>query len=128
MVDPHEPRLIADADGKPVEREVKTVHRPIPAPPSWAPTATTCKRRFEQPRVIGDTLEGVTGIMPGCWRRRLRRVQADRPRADPTCGTSYYAGLTAKYWIESVAKIPVNVEIASEYRYRTACRTRTPWW
>ena len=34
------------------------------------------------------------------------------------CGTSYYAGLTAKYWIESVAKIPVNVEIASEYRYR----------
>ena len=35
-----------------------------------------------------------------------------------SCGTSYYSGLTAKYWIESVAKIPVNVEIASEYRYR----------
>src|SRR5690606_37145657 len=35
-----------------------------------------------------------------------------------TCGTSYYAGLTAKYWIESIAEIPVNVEIASEYRYR----------
>ena len=34
------------------------------------------------------------------------------------CGTSYYAGLTAKYWLESIAKIPVNVEIASEYRYR----------
>src|SRR3546814_16865527 len=34
------------------------------------------------------------------------------------CGTSYYAGLTARYWIESIAKIPVNVEIASEYRYR----------
>ena len=34
------------------------------------------------------------------------------------CGTSYYAGLTAKYWIEAVAKIPVAVEIASEYRYR----------
>jgi glucosamine--fructose-6-phosphate aminotransferase (isomerizing) len=34
------------------------------------------------------------------------------------CGTSYYAGLTAKYWIESVAKVPVAVEIASEYRYR----------
>jgi glucosamine--fructose-6-phosphate aminotransferase (isomerizing) len=34
------------------------------------------------------------------------------------CGTSYYAGLTAKYWIESVAKVPVNIEIASEYRYR----------
>src|SRR5690606_33611893 len=36
------------------------------------------------------------------------------------CGTSFYAGLTAKYWIESIAAIPVNVEIASEYRYRTS--------
>lgn len=34
------------------------------------------------------------------------------------CGTSYYAGLTAKYWLESIARIPVEVEIASEYRYR----------
>jgi glucosamine--fructose-6-phosphate aminotransferase (isomerizing) len=36
------------------------------------------------------------------------------------CGTSYYSGLTAKYWIESIAQIPCNVEIASEYRYRTS--------
>ncbi|WP_445223050.1 SIS domain-containing protein, partial [Burkholderia cenocepacia] len=34
------------------------------------------------------------------------------------CGTSYYSGLTAKYWLESIAKIPTQVEIASEYRYR----------
>jgi glucosamine--fructose-6-phosphate aminotransferase (isomerizing) len=34
------------------------------------------------------------------------------------CGTSYYSGCTAKYWLESVAKIPTQVEIASEYRYR----------
>src|SRR3546814_19984895 len=42
------------------------------------------------------------------------------------CGTSYYAGLTARYWIESIAKIPGNVEIASEYRYRDSVpNTRT---
>jgi glucosamine--fructose-6-phosphate aminotransferase (isomerizing) len=34
------------------------------------------------------------------------------------CGTSYHAGLVARYWIESIAKLPVTVEIASEYRYR----------
>ena len=34
------------------------------------------------------------------------------------CGTSYYSGCTAKYWLESIAKIPTSVEIASEYRYR----------
>src|SRR3546814_6332913 len=36
------------------------------------------------------------------------------------CGTSYYAGLTARYWIEAIAGLPCSVEIASEYRYRTA--------
>lgn len=41
------------------------------------------------------------------------------------CGTSYYAGLTAKYWIESLANLPCDVEIASEYRYLAHGRTRT---
>jgi glucosamine--fructose-6-phosphate aminotransferase (isomerizing) len=43
------------------------------------------------------------------------------------CGTSYYAGLTAKYWLESIAKIPVNVEIASEYRYRDSVPNPIRW-
>jgi glucosamine--fructose-6-phosphate aminotransferase (isomerizing) len=77
------------------------------------------KEIFEQPRVIGDTLEGVTGIMPELFGDKAYKVfkQIDRVLI-LACGTSYYSGLTAKYWIESVAKVPVNVEIASEYRYR----------
>jgi glucosamine--fructose-6-phosphate aminotransferase (isomerizing) len=77
------------------------------------------KEIFEQPRVIGDTLEGVTGIMPELFGDGAFSVfkKIDRVLI-LACGTSYYAGLTAKYWIESVAKVPVSVEIASEYRYR----------
>jgi glucosamine--fructose-6-phosphate aminotransferase (isomerizing) len=77
------------------------------------------KEIFEQPRVVGDTLEGVTGIMPELFGDQAFRVFKEIDRVlILACGTSYYAGLTAKYWIESVAKLPVNVEIASEYRYR----------
>jgi glucosamine--fructose-6-phosphate aminotransferase (isomerizing) len=43
------------------------------------------------------------------------------------CGTSYYSGCTAKYWLESIAKIPTQVEMASEYRYRDRCPTRARW-
>jgi len=61
----------------------------------------------------------VTGIMPELFGDGAYRVfkQIDSLLI-LACGTSYYAGLTAKYWIESIARIPVNVEIASEYRYR----------
>jgi glucosamine--fructose-6-phosphate aminotransferase (isomerizing) len=77
------------------------------------------KEIFEQPRAIANTLEGVTGIMPELFGDNAYRVfkQIDSVLI-LACGTSYYAGLTAKYWIESVAKVPVSVEIASEYRYR----------
>jgi glucosamine--fructose-6-phosphate aminotransferase (isomerizing) len=77
------------------------------------------KEIFEQPRAIGDTLEGVTGIMPELFGddafTTFKKIDSLLILA---CGTSYYAGLTAKYWIESIAKIPVQVEVASEYRYR----------
>jgi glucosamine--fructose-6-phosphate aminotransferase (isomerizing) len=77
------------------------------------------KEIFEQPRAIGDTLEGVTSIMPELFGDKAFGIfkQIDSVLI-LACGTSYYAGLTAKYWIESVAKVPVSVEIASEYRYR----------
>jgi glucosamine--fructose-6-phosphate aminotransferase (isomerizing) len=77
------------------------------------------KEIFEQPRAIASTLEGVTAIMPELFGDGAFKVfkQIDSVLI-LACGTSYYAGLTAKYWIESIAKIPVNVEIASEYRYR----------
>ncbi|MYM85872.1 glutamine--fructose-6-phosphate transaminase (isomerizing) [Duganella sp. BJB488] len=110
---------IVDVNGKPVTREVKTVQAHTGAAELGPYRHYMQKEIFEQPRVIGDTLEGVTGIMPELFGDGAYNVfkQIDRVLI-LACGTSYYSGLTAKYWIESVAKIPVNVEIASEYRYR----------
>ncbi|TFW27450.1 glutamine--fructose-6-phosphate transaminase (isomerizing) [Massilia horti] len=110
---------VVDADGRPAEREVKTVHAHTGAAELGPYRHYMQKEIFEQPRVIGDTLEGVTGIMPELFGDRAYKVFKEIDRVlILACGTSYYAGLTAKYWIESVAKVPVNVEIASEYRYR----------
>jgi glucosamine--fructose-6-phosphate aminotransferase (isomerizing) len=110
---------VADVDGKQVQREVKTVHAHTGAAELGPYRHYMQKEIFEQPRVVGDTLEGVTGIMPELFGDGAYGVfkQIDRVLI-LACGTSYYAGLTAKYWIESIAKLPVNVEIASEYRYR----------
>ncbi len=79
------------------------------------------KEIHEQPRAVGDTIE--SGIGEG-FRPLLFGADAEKLLCEIdgvlilAAGTSYYAGLTAKYWIESIAKIPVTVEIASEYRYR----------
>jgi glucosamine--fructose-6-phosphate aminotransferase (isomerizing) len=77
------------------------------------------KEIFEQPGAIGDTLEGVLGFTPDLFGNSageiFSKIDAIQILA---CGTSYYSGMTAKYWLESVAGLPVNVEIASEYRYR----------
>ncbi|SDY95382.1 glutamine--fructose-6-phosphate transaminase [Collimonas sp. OK242] len=110
---------IVDAAGKAVEREVKTVHAYTSAVELGPYQHYMQKEIFEQPRAIANTLEGVTGIMPELFGDGAFNIfkQIDSVLI-LACGTSYYAGLTAKYWIESVAKIPVNVEIASEYRYR----------
>jgi glucosamine--fructose-6-phosphate aminotransferase (isomerizing) len=77
------------------------------------------KEIFEQPRAIADTLEGVEGITPELFGPKAAQVfgQIDRVLI-LACGTSYYSGSTAKYWLESIAKIPANIEVASEYRYR----------
>lgn len=77
------------------------------------------KEIFEQPRAVGDTISDIESIKSTLFGARADEVfkQIDRVLI-LACGTSYYAGLTAKYWIESIAKIPVSVEIASEYRYR----------
>ena len=110
---------IVDVDGKPAEREVKTVHAHTGAAELGPYRHYMQKEIFEQPRVIGDTLEGVTGIMPELFGDNAYKIFKDIDRVlILACGTSYYAGLTAKYWIESIAKLPVNVEIASEFRYR----------
>ena len=117
---------IVDADGRPVERDVKTVHAHTGAAELGPYRHYMQKEIFEQPRVVGDTLEGVTGIMPELFGDEAYRTFKEIDRVlILACGTSYYAGLTAKYWIESVAKLPVNVEIASEYRYRDSVPSPT---
>jgi glucosamine--fructose-6-phosphate aminotransferase (isomerizing) len=110
---------IVDDAGKSVQREVKTVHAHTGAAELGPYRHYMQKEIFEQPRAISDTLGSVTGIMPELFGDGafdiFKKVDSLLILA---CGTSYYAGLTAKYWIESIACIPVNVEIASEYRYR----------
>ncbi|TSE33921.1 glutamine--fructose-6-phosphate transaminase (isomerizing) [Tepidimonas charontis] len=83
------------------------------------------KEIFEQPRALADTLQGVEGIVPelfddhGVRSRAAWRVFAETDRVlILACGTSYYAGCVARYWLESIARVPTTVEIASEYRYR----------
>ncbi|MEB0033245.1 glutamine--fructose-6-phosphate transaminase (isomerizing) [Undibacterium sp. RTI2.1] len=110
---------IVDTNGKQVQREVRTVHAHTGQAELGPYRHYMQKEIFEQPRALGDTLEGVTAIMPELFGDKAYKVfkQIDNVLI-LACGTSYYAGLTAKYWIESIAKVPVNVEIASEYRYR----------
>jgi glucosamine--fructose-6-phosphate aminotransferase (isomerizing) len=76
------------------------------------------KEIFEQPRAIGDTLGHVETIDPqifGASATDLNKIDSILMLA---CGTSYYAACTAKYWLEDIAGIATQVEIASEYRYR----------
>ncbi len=81
------------------------------------------KEIHEQPRALGDTIEAAIdgGFVPELFGKNadsvLRGIEGVQILA---CGTSYYAGLTARYWIEQIANLPCSVEIASEYRYRAA--------
>ena len=110
---------IVDVNGRAVEREVRTVHAHTGAADLGPYRHYMQKEIFEQPRAIADTLDGINGIMPELFGDQafgvLKKIDSLLILA---CGTSYYAGLTAKYWIEAIAKIPVQVEVASEYRYR----------
>ncbi|HEX5352533.1 MAG TPA: glutamine--fructose-6-phosphate transaminase (isomerizing) [Rhodanobacteraceae bacterium] len=82
------------------------------------------KEIFEQPGAVANTLEGriadgrilpnIFGVDAESLLRKVRHVQI------VACGTSYHAGLVARYWLEGVAGIPCSVEVASEYRYRNA--------
>jgi glucosamine--fructose-6-phosphate aminotransferase (isomerizing) len=117
---------IEDAARKPVQRAVKTVHAHSGAAELGPYRHYMQKEIFEQPRAIADTLEGIEGIVPELFDGEhpapgenaynvFRHIDSVLILA---CGTSYYSGCTAKYWLESMAKIPTQVEVASEYRYR----------
>ncbi|MCQ9617714.1 glutamine--fructose-6-phosphate transaminase (isomerizing) [Paenalcaligenes niemegkensis] len=110
---------IFDASGAQVERAIHTVHLQSGEADLGPYRHYMQKEIFEQPRAVGDTLQDVEAITPELFGDNASQTfeQIDRVLI-LACGTSYYAGLTAKYWIESIARIPVSVEIASEYRYR----------
>jgi glucosamine--fructose-6-phosphate aminotransferase (isomerizing) len=110
---------IVDADGRPVDRIVHTVHVHSGGAELGPYRHYMQKEIFEQPRAVGDTLQDIESITPELFGDAAFKIFKEIDSLlILACGTSYYAGLTAKYWIESIAKIPVNVEIASEYRYR----------
>jgi glucosamine--fructose-6-phosphate aminotransferase (isomerizing) len=115
---------VADRSGRPFsaeERPVKTVHAHSGAAELGPYRHYMQKEIFEQPRAIGDTLEGVAGITAELFGDSAHRVFQDIDNVlILACGTSYYSGCTAKYWLESIARIPTQVEVASEYRYRTS--------
>ena len=112
---------IIDKAQKPVTRPVKTVHAHSGAAELGPYRHYMQKEIFEQPRAIADTLEGVEGIVPELFGDGAWRVFKDIDKVlILACGTSYYSGCTAKYWLEAIAKIPTQVEVASEYRYRTS--------
>ncbi|MCC5045408.1 glutamine--fructose-6-phosphate transaminase (isomerizing) [Xanthomonas campestris pv. raphani] len=82
------------------------------------------KEIHEQPRALADTIEAAIdakGFPASLFGPNADAVLRDIEGVQIlACGTSYYAGLTARYWIEAIAGLPCSVEIASEYRYRAA--------
>jgi glucosamine--fructose-6-phosphate aminotransferase (isomerizing) len=110
---------IIDRDGNNVQREMRVVQVATGMVELGPYRHFMQKEIFEQPRAVSDTLEGVEGISATLFGEGaedvFRQINEVRILA---CGTSYYSGATAKYWLESIAQIPTQVEVASEYRYR----------
>ncbi|MEM9968680.1 MAG: glutamine--fructose-6-phosphate transaminase (isomerizing) [Pseudomonadota bacterium] len=110
---------IVDAHGSLANREVNTIHLDIHQMEKGGHKHFMAKEIAEQPAVIGDALAHyldetghITLTEPGIDFTRFDRVIM------VACGTAYYACLTAKYWLEQIAKLPVDVDVASEFRYR----------
>lgn len=102
-----------------VTRELRTVQAHTGAAELGPYRHYMQKEIFEQPKAIADTLDAVNGISPELFGDGAFKVFKEIDSVlILACGTSYYSGSTAKYWLESIAKIPTQVEIASEYRYR----------
>ncbi|MGN6702335.1 MAG: glutamine--fructose-6-phosphate transaminase (isomerizing) [Burkholderiaceae bacterium] len=111
---------IFDRDDAAVERVAQTVQAYSNAIELGPYRHYMQKEIFEQPRAISDTLEGVLGFAPNLFGPDAARVLGEIDAIQIlACGTSYYSGMTAKYWLEALVGIPTAVEIASEYRYRT---------
>ena len=118
---------LTDAHGHAVQRPVRTVHAHSGAAELGPYRHYMQKEIFEQARAIADTLEGIEGITPELFEAvnlppvgdgAHHTFQAIDSVLMLACGTSYYSACTAKYWLEDIAGLPCQVEVASEYRYR----------
>ncbi len=109
---------ILDQSGK----EVKRASKPMPAQSEAVDLGPyqhyMQKEIFEQPRAIGDTLANITQFGPELFGAKPADWNTFDQILILACGTSYYSACVAKYWLEEIAGIPTQVEIASEYRYR----------
>jgi glucosamine--fructose-6-phosphate aminotransferase (isomerizing) len=112
---------VTDLAGRAVTREVRTVKTSGVAAELGPYRHFMQKEIFEQPRAVSDTLEGVRAVTPALFGADAEAVLGETKSVlILACGTSYYAGLVARFWIEELAGVPCSVEIASEYRYRTS--------
>jgi len=111
-----------DVNGQPVQREAVQYHEGAEAADKGEYRHFMLKEIHEQPKVVQRTLEGrlgdrqvlveAFGPQAGELFAKVRNVQI------VACGTSYHAGMVARYWLEELAGIPCQVEVASEFRYR----------
>jgi glucosamine--fructose-6-phosphate aminotransferase (isomerizing) len=113
---------IRDQDGEPVERPIVETGLSGALTGKDGHAHYMLKEIFEQPQVIGDTLNSF--LNPADQTLTLPDLGIDPAAITKitiaACGTAFYAGLTAKYWFERITRIPVEVDIASEFRYREA--------
>lgn len=113
---------IFDAEGKPANRDIRVTAQSGAIMGKGKYRHFMLKEIHEQPAVIGDTLN--TYINPTTGHITMPdavMAVADAPKITiAACGTAYYAGFVAKYWLEQIARMPVDVDIASEFRYREA--------
>lgn len=115
---------IFDATGKRVERAVQISELSNESVQLGQYRHYMQKEIHEQPQALADTLESVCNsqsLVPGIFGAEAAATFAEIDSIlILACGTSYHAGLVARFWLEEIAGIPCNVEIASEYRYRTS--------
>ncbi len=113
---------IWDQAGQPVQRETVQYHEGAEAADKGTYRHFMLKEIHEQPTVVQRTLEGRLGkdhVMVQAFGPQAAELFAKvRNVQIVACGTSYHAGMVARYWLESLAGIPCQVEVASEFRYR----------
>ncbi len=111
---------IFDKDNNPVEREVTTSGASAAAIEKGNYRHFMQKEIFEQPTVVAQTLRSY--LRPVEQQVALPQIDFDISAIERVtivaCGTSYYAGMVAKYWFEQFARVPVDIDFASEFRYR----------